>query len=268
MSADTQSQLFKSSVIADAYVKYRPTYGSDVSQTIINFCQENPSAKFSLAIDIGCGSGQSTIPLTHHFRKVVGLDVSDAQISKAPSHIPNLSFQVGPAEDLCFVDSGSVDLVTVATALHWIDLQRFYPEVERVLRPGGVLAAYCYGVACPDEPLARDIVVWFCNDLLSPYWSERVKHVFQHYRSISLPFPGWRRNDSLKIEKCWSVEELVGFLSSMSAYQKYISHNPSSCAMADLKRRLKAIYQDGKGEEKRMRVTWPVFMLMGRKPQA
>ncbi|XP_076434639.1 putative methyltransferase DDB_G0268948 [Babylonia areolata] len=266
--SDTPSQLFQSSVIADAYIKYRPTYGSDVYDAIINFCKENASAQFSLAIDVGCGSGQSTIPLTDHFQKVIGLDVSDEQISKAPTHVPNLSFRVGPAEDLSFLDSGSVDVVTVATALHWIDLERFYPEVERVLRPGGALIAYAYGLACPDEPMAKDFIVWFCNDLLGPYWSERMKLVFENYRNISLPSAEWRRNDSLTMEKCWSVEELVGYVSSWSAYQTYISHNPTSCALVDLKQKLKAIYQDEKGAERKIKVTWPIFMLMGRKPQA
>ncbi|XP_076472893.1 putative methyltransferase DDB_G0268948 isoform X1 [Babylonia areolata] len=265
---DKLSELFKSPAIADAYIKYRPTYGSDVYEAIINFCKENASAQFSLAIDVGCGSGQSTIPLTDHFQKVIGLDVSDEQISKAPTHVPNLSFRVGPAEDLSFLDSGSVDLVIVATALHWIDLERFYPEVERVLRPGGALIAYAYGLTCFDEPMAQDISVWFRHNLLGPYWAKGKSHELEYYRNISLPFAGWRRYERLTMEKCWSVEELVGYMSSLSAYQNYISHNPTSCALADLKQRMEAIYQDEKGEERKMRVRWPVCMLMGRKPLA
>ncbi|KAL8591896.1 hypothetical protein ACOMHN_044392 [Nucella lapillus] len=151
-------ELFQSSKIANYYAKYRPTYGPQVSEAIINFCKENESCKLSIALDVGCGSGQSTLPLINHFQKVIGMDISEAQISRAPADIPNLKFFTGSEEELWCVDSGSVDLVTVATGLHWLDLDKFYPEVERVLSPGGALVAYSYKMAHPDEPLARKVV--------------------------------------------------------------------------------------------------------------
>lgn len=45
-----------------------------------------------------------------------------------------------------FLSDASVDLITVGTALHWFDVERFCAECSRVLRPGGVLVAYSYGV--------------------------------------------------------------------------------------------------------------------------
>ena len=42
------------------------------------------------------------------------------------------------------IDDGTVDLVTVAQALHWFDVSSFYPEVRRVAKPGGILAVWCY----------------------------------------------------------------------------------------------------------------------------
>ena len=151
-----KATLFESAGIADAYLKYRPTYGPDVYDTIVSFCKESQSNSFSLAVDVGCGSGQSTLPLTKRFSKVVGLDVSESQIAKAPTQFENLSFRVGPAEDLSFLDSGSADLVTVAQAMHWMDLDRFYPEVDRVLKPGGALVVYGYGQPRLDEPAAEE----------------------------------------------------------------------------------------------------------------
>ena len=151
-----KAKLFDTPSIADAYVKYRPTYGPDVYDAIVKFCKETDSCDFSLAIDVGCGSGQSTLPLTKHFHKVIGLDVSEAQIAKAPKDFPNLSFRVGPAEDLSFVESGCVDLVTVAQAMHWMDVKLLYPEVERVLKPGGAFVVFGYGLTTLDEPEAEE----------------------------------------------------------------------------------------------------------------
>ncbi|KAL8561078.1 hypothetical protein ACOMHN_031022 [Nucella lapillus] len=268
--SSNQAHLFRSSEIADGYIKHRPTYTSDVYETIMNFCMENAlTAKISLALDVGCGSGQSTVPLTKHFQRVIGLDVSEAQISRAPTDIANLTFTVGSAEDLSFLDGGSVDLVTVATALHWMDMERFYAEVERVLRPGGALVAYIHGFLRLDEPAAQETVFYFYKDVLGPYWTDGIKHLEQEYRSISLPFPGWRRDDGLHTVQYLTVDELVGYLSTWSAYHQYIAHNndgSNSSVLEDIKRRLQAVYQAKEGGDGKVRVTWPVFMLMGRKP--
>ncbi|KAL8622903.1 hypothetical protein ACOMHN_027024 [Nucella lapillus] len=150
-------EVFQSPEIADRYVKYRPNYDSVVFDTIIKFCKEQPSADFSLALDVCCGSGQGTVPLTTHFDKVIGLDISKAHISQAPNDIPNLSYRVSLAEDLSFVDSGSVDLVTLASAMHFVDLDKFYREVERVLKPGRAFVVYGYGISALDDPTAQDI---------------------------------------------------------------------------------------------------------------
>lgn len=158
-----KTKLFESASIADAYLKYRPTYGPDVYDTIVKFCKETESFDFSLAIDVGCGSGQSSLPLTKHFRRVIGLDVSDAQIAQAPKDFPHLSFRVGPAEDLSFVEDGCADLVTVAQAMHWMDVKLLYPEVERVLKPGGAFVVYGYGLTSLDEPKAEETLSYVRN---------------------------------------------------------------------------------------------------------
>ncbi len=110
------------------------------------------------AVDIGCGSGQSSRGLLHYFDTVKGIDVSEAQISKAPTDITQLSFQVGSAEDLSSFGSQSIDLVTLAQAIHWVDLEKFYPEVHRVLSPKGVLAIYGYGNVELDNTEASALV--------------------------------------------------------------------------------------------------------------
>ena len=69
-------------------------------------------------------------------------DVSAAQIEHAIPHT-RVRYSVQPAEATDFPDA-SFDAVTVAQALHWFDLDRFWPEVQRVLRPGGFFAAWGY----------------------------------------------------------------------------------------------------------------------------
>ena len=77
-----------------------------------------------------------------------------------------VSFRVSPAENLSFCDDNSVDLITVATALHWFDLDKFFAEVKRVLKRNGVLAAYCYRLPALDNEEASTLVAKVLNSSL------------------------------------------------------------------------------------------------------
>uniref|UniRef100_A0A3Q3FFU9 Si:ch211-93g23.2 n=1 Tax=Labrus bergylta TaxID=56723 RepID=A0A3Q3FFU9_9LABR len=136
-------KLFEGKDHAAAYLQYRVAPHELISR-IMSF-METRTNHFKLAVDVGCGSGQGTIPLAPHFAKVVGTDISKAQLEMAQvnSNPPNVSYRHCPAEELPFA-SGEVDLVTAMTAAHWFDRQKFLLEADRVLRPGGCLALLSY----------------------------------------------------------------------------------------------------------------------------
>ncbi|GFR72207.1 SAM-dependent methyltransferase [Elysia marginata] len=60
--------LFTNAKQTELYAQYRPRYTEDVFKTILDYCGET-SSDFSLAVDVGCGSGQSTEPLAKHFKR-------------------------------------------------------------------------------------------------------------------------------------------------------------------------------------------------------
>jgi ubiquinone/menaquinone biosynthesis C-methylase UbiE len=163
MATVDKGSLFSSEDIADAYMKFRPTYGPEVYNAIVKYCNESPSSNpctFELAVDLGCGSGQSTIPLAKCFGKVIGIDTSKEQIARAPTHIPNLEFRTGPAEDLSQISPDSTDLVTVAQAMHWMDTDKLYPNVTRILKPGGAFIVFGYGLVSLDNPKAQETLTY------------------------------------------------------------------------------------------------------------
>src|SRR5262249_31727456 len=96
----------------------------------------------STAWDCGTGNGQVAVPLAEFFTHVVATDHSGDQVARARS-VPNIRYCVAEAEE-SGLDSGTVDLITVAQAVHWFDLDKFYAEGTRVLRPGGFIAVWCY----------------------------------------------------------------------------------------------------------------------------
>lgn len=93
------------------------------------------------ALDVGCGAGLSTRPLKTLAHRCIGIEPNEAMLRWAPKTAPDAVFAVGSAEALP-VRSHSVDLITAAGSLNYIDLRRFFPEAARVLRPNAPLIAY------------------------------------------------------------------------------------------------------------------------------
>ena len=154
------TKLFTKASHADLYHRYRPTYPPSVLETILTYLKDgSQSENLKMAVDMGCGTGQATVPLAQHFTKVIGCDVSENQIKEAQRHNrqDSIEYQIAPAESMPFLDNGSVDLVTCALAFHWVDPEQVYPEVKRVLREGGALAVYGYGLPILSTPESRQL---------------------------------------------------------------------------------------------------------------
>jgi SAM-dependent methyltransferase len=95
------------------------------------------------ALDVGCGTGHSTVALLPLARAVVGLDSSRFMLAQAAGY-PAIEYRCGYAEALPFA-RGSFDLLTVCSAYHWFDQEKFLQEAARVLRGGGWLVLYKVG---------------------------------------------------------------------------------------------------------------------------
>ncbi|XP_055889152.1 putative methyltransferase DDB_G0268948 isoform X2 [Biomphalaria glabrata] len=264
MSRYCTTNLFTDQKQTQFYAKFRPHYTSEIYNTIVEFCKESHS-DFDLAVDVGCGSGQSTIPLTEYFKKVIGVDVSENQIANAAQNAENVTFKVSHAENLDFIQSNTVDLVTVAQALHWLDLEKFFSEVFRLLKPGGSFVTYGYGLFKLEPEAADNVVQHFYGNVLGNYWPEGRKIVEEKYMSITLPFPGWRRNDSLAIVKECTIDEFIGYMGSWSALNEYAKANPDINLLDIVRERLETSLIS-QTNQKAIKVTWPVFMLMGHTP--
>src|SRR4051794_21677502 len=124
---------------AAVYASFRPGYPA----ALFDFATSLAPGR-SLAWDCATGNGQATAGLAERFARVIATDASAAQLAQATPH-PRIEYRQAPAEQSGLADR-SVDLVTVATALHWFDFDRFYAEAERVLIPGGALVAWAYNL--------------------------------------------------------------------------------------------------------------------------
>ena len=266
--AMSTSQLFTGNKQTELYAKFRPTYSSEVFARIVSYCRETASS-LDLALDLGCGSGQSTVPLTKYFKQVIGTDVSRQQIAKTQTDVGNLSFQVGSAEDLTGFKDSSVDLITIAQAFHWVDQDKCFSEVDRVLRPGGSFVVYGYGMWTIAHAQILDHMIYVYSDVLGKYWPEGRAMIEEKYHTVSLPYTGWIRDDDISIDKQVDLDYLVGYIGSWSAFNKYDQGNPGNTLLADTKEKLKSLagVNDKEMSDFQTTISWPVFLLMGHKPQ-
>lgn len=170
-----------------------------------------------LAVDCATGNGQAALGLAAHFADVVATDLSVAQLGHGPCD-PRVHYVAAAAEHLPMAD-GSVDLVTVAQALHWFDLPAFYAEVRRIARPRAVIAAWSYGLLRIAPPVDA-IVTRLYADILGSYWPPERALVESGYRDLPFPFEPLT-GAPLTLRADWPLERLLGYLASWSATQRY-----------------------------------------------
>jgi len=124
---------------ASEYTRYRPHYPAAIFAYLATLTVDH-----QLAWDCATGSGQAALGLANHFEKIIATDASDKQIANATAH-DRITYMVAAAEKT-EIASRSVDLIVVAQALHWFHLEKFYAEVRRVSKSGGVLAVWSYSL--------------------------------------------------------------------------------------------------------------------------
>jgi SAM-dependent methyltransferase len=200
--------------VAEEYARFRPEYPPALFDWL---AQAVPRRE--LAWDCACGSGQATVSLADRFVLVAGTDVSLKQLANTPA-IDNTVFSAATAESSPLADH-SVDLVTVGQALHWFDLEAFFNEVRRVLVPGGVVAAWTYGLPQVDDDEIGAVVSHFITDTMWPYWPPETAHVIDGYATIALPFPALEP-PPFEMAVGWTLPRFLGFTRTWSGVARWV----------------------------------------------
>lgn len=232
------------------YARYRPDYPSALCAFLASVVPDK-----SVALDVGCGTGQLTLQLASHFDTVFGLDPSADQIGNAVPH-ERIRYQCAPAERMP-LPASSVSLVTAAQSAHWFDLASFYAEVGRVAVEGGVLALISYGVLRLDTDL-HERFSRFYQEEIGPYWPPERKLVDSGYSTIEFPFAEIA-SPSLEIRLNWNLTELLGYISTWSAVRRALEEKRETVLESFATDFAKA----WGGLDVRRPVTWPINMRIG-----
>lgn len=200
---------------AAAYRAFRPTYPPELFAWLAGLAPGR-----ELAWDCGTGNGQAAVPLAAHFARVLATDASAGQLAEAEPH-PRVGYAVAPAE-ACPLPGASADLVLVAQALHWFDIERFTAEARRVLKPGGAVAAVCYAGATVNP--AIDAVLRDWDALVGPYWPTERALVEAGYRDVPFPFAEVPV-PALEVAAVVPLAGWLGYLWTWSATRAFVRAN-------------------------------------------
>ena len=181
-------------------------------------------------------------------------DASAEQIAAAEP-TDAVEFCVARAEE-SGLESASVDLITVAQALHWFDVEAFFAEASRVLKRGGVLAFWIYH-NCQVDPECDEIIdALFAK--VDAFWPTERDIVENDYPDIAMPFTEIP-TDEFSMTTEWTAENALNYMRTWSATRRYLAENgndPCDEFVDELRSRW------GNGTHT---VSWPLILRVGRK---
>jgi len=237
---------------SDDYRQYRPDYPSALYDYLATIAPSRHRAW-----DCATGTGQAAAMLGQHFAQVIASDASASQIQQArPAH--NVTYRVMPAEHTDLA-TASIDLICVAQALHWFKLDSFFEEAKRVLRPGGILAVWCYQLLSIDVEI-DNIINQLYGDTLDEFWPAERRMIESGYRHINFPFKR-ETSPAFNMQASWNLHQLLGYLSTWSASRACIraGHEDPVAAIAE------QLQQHWRNAQQCRPVSWPLSLIICRK---
>lgn len=161
---------------AAEFERYRPEYPPTLFERILAAV---PADRRERTVDLGAGTGKATRALLPHFREVIAVEPDPGMAAKLKEDLPTVIVHNITAEDFSQPPS-TVDLVTIANALHWMDAPRVFANVHGWLRPDAIFAVF-------DRPLPKttpaidDIMLAEMRGPWKPHRDERLgkKYVWE-----------------------------------------------------------------------------------------
>ena len=238
------------SSLAQVYAQFRPSYPEAMFDYFAGLVKSR-----GRAWDCGTGSGQAAIALAKRFDRVIATDASQGQIDHATKH-PKVEYVLSKAESCPAIADRSIDLVTVANALHWFDRDLFFAEVKRVLKPGGVLAVWGTNYERNTGPVEH-VMRRYMTEIVEKYVPEEIK---TGYRNLAFPFDEVTVPEFV-IELEWTDQEVLGFLNSLAATHRYITDHGKNPIDA-VKDEIVAIVKERGGKvERRLKINLRVGLV-------
>eukprot|EP00127_Corallochytrium_limacisporum_P002469 Clim_evm26s128 gene=Clim_evmTU26s128 len=189
---NSYAHLFHGKDHSHVYEKYRLCLPEQCLDQIKQYVDNTPNHRKELAIDLGCGTGQSTRIFADFYSRTLGWDIAQTQIEKARETEQrlkqNIVYDCKSDADLEDFEHQSVDFLTVTEAFHYFNHSQFYERASRVLKPGsGIFCAIGYSYPRFDNPKAAEYFNHLYREIVGPYWVDVVSFLDDLYATIPMP---------------------------------------------------------------------------------
>lgn len=200
--------------VAGNYARFRPVYPEAIYDYVLSFCDKRHTAW-----DAGTGNGQVAVKLAGYFDKVFASDASKEQIAHATPH-PKVQYGVYPAERSP-LDDHSIELITVAQALHWFHFEAFWKELRRVAAQGAIFACWTYAHHRVEDSGLQQVLEAFFTEV-EDYWPPERDYVQQGYANLPIPFP-LIGEKFFPMPYSFTPDSMLSYLRTWSSVQAYES---------------------------------------------
>ncbi|KAK9461936.1 S-adenosyl-L-methionine-dependent methyltransferase [Lipomyces oligophaga] len=227
---------------SDLYSDFRPSYPLELYQKLLDFHQ----GPRSLVVDLGCGPGTATIPLSKYFDHAIGVDPSANMIKTATDNahaksVCNIQFIQSMGESVDeLTEPGTVDMIVAPQSVHWFKHDQWFQNCAKSLRVGGTLAYFGYvDHQYKDCPRANEIIEEFSygKSKLGPYWEPGRKFLRNLLREVNPPpnlygniqreqfIPGIDADDKCLISKTMTVAANRQYVYTWSSLHNYFKEH-------------------------------------------
>jgi SAM-dependent methyltransferase len=147
--------------VADFYHRFRRGYPPAVIDALVDAFALTTD---DVVVDLGCGTGQLTLPLAERVRSVVAVDPEPDMLLRARGAarergVANVSWMIGSDTDLpalgTVIGDRRLGVVTIGQALHWMRHDELFRVVPPLIRSGGGVAVVTNG-----KPLWLQDTAW------------------------------------------------------------------------------------------------------------
>lgn len=210
--------------VANQYATFRPTYDPELLCALVKLTGHHTFPAPIVALDIAAGSGQATLHLAEYAQTVIASDLAHSQIASMPPHA-HIHRYVARAEASALPDH-SVDLITVAQAMHWFDIDAFHREVNRILKPNGIVAVWTYALLSATPAITN--IIHRLYQHTTPWWPADRAHVDNHYANLAFPYQHVDFTPPPMIMH-YTRDQLLGYLRTWSGVQRFTKdqgHDP------------------------------------------
>ena len=234
---------------ARLYENSRPTIPDSVCDIVLNYLENKPSQ----IVDLGCGTGLSTMAWIDKCDNIIGIDPNEEMLSIAKQKSKDISFIKAYSDNTTLPDN-STDIVICSQSFHWMNPTDTLAEVNRILKPNGVFAT----VDCDWPPMCSLEAELAYSQLLN-----KVRFIELENKDIFKTFQRWNKDKHLQNikqsgyfrycreivlmskEKC-NVDRFIGIALSQGGLQTILKTEPDLIEndIELFEKKIKSIYGD------------------------